>query len=144
MVHVRVGSPKGRMVLEVGQQGLAHFQNGGRASGCPVDPPQQLLAGRLHRLEQVDQAGLVALGVVAVGRIHHQGRVGVELARQKMEKVDLAALVQMVVMVDQFDSHALRIGLTPGAEQLFSAQLGRIEFLVLYEALQHERPFKVL
>ena len=51
MVHVRVGGPKGWMVLEVGQQGLAHFQNGGRASGRPVDPPQQLLAGRLHRLK---------------------------------------------------------------------------------------------
>jgi hypothetical protein len=54
-----------------------------------------------------------------------------------MEKIDLAALVQMFVMVDQFDGHALRIGLTPGTEQLFGAQLGRIEFLVLNEAFQH-------
>ena len=60
-----------------------------------------------------------------------------------MEEVDLAAFVQMVVMVDQLDGHALRIGLAPGAEQFFGAQLGRIEFLVLNEAFQHERPFEM-
>ena len=142
MVHVRVGGAKSRMVLEIGQQRLAHFQNRARPTGRPVHPAQQLLAGWLHRLEQMDQADLVAFGVVAVGRIHHQGRVGVELAGQEMEKVDLATLVQMLVMVDQLDGHALRIGLTPGAEQFFGAELGRIELLVLNETFQHERPFE--
>jgi hypothetical protein len=43
-------------------------------------------------------------------------------------------------MVDQFDGHALRIGLTPGTEEFFGTQLGGIKFLVLNEAFQHDGP----
>jgi hypothetical protein len=49
----------------------------------------------------------------------------------------LTALVQVLVVVDQLDGHALRIGLAPGAQELFGGLLGGIEFFVLNEAFQH-------
>jgi hypothetical protein len=54
-----------------------------------------------------------------------------------VEKICLAALVQVLVVVNQLDGHALRIGLAPGAQQLFGGLLGGIEFFVLNEAFQH-------
>ena len=116
MVHVRVCGPKCRVIFQIGQQGLPHFQNGGGARRGPVHAPQQLLPRWLYGLKQVDQAGLIALGVVAVGRIHDQRRVRIELTGQVIEKFSLAALVQMFIAIDQLDGHALRIGLTPRAE----------------------------
>jgi hypothetical protein len=44
-------------------------------------------------------------------------------------------------MVDQLHGHALRIGFTPGTEEFFSTQLGRIKFFALNEAFQHDGPF---
>ena len=89
----------------------------------------------------MDQAGLVAVRVVFVGRIQNHGRVWVELTGQEMEKIDLAALVQVLVMVDQLHGHALCIGLSTCTQQLFGAELGGIELLVLNEAFQHDDPF---
>ena len=59
-----------------------------------------------------------------------------------MEKIGLAAFVQMLVTLDQFDGHALCIGLPARAEQFFGGQLGRIQFFVLNETFQHRGPFR--
>ena len=140
-MHVGICGGKSRVLFQIGQQGLAHLQDGRGAGRRPVHAPQQLLPRRLHGLEQMDQAGLVAFSVVFIGGIQNHGRVRVELAGQEMEKVDLAALVQVLVMVDQLHGHALRIGLSPCTQQLFGAEFGCIELLVLNEAFQHDGPF---
>ena len=137
MVHVGICGRKSWVLFQIGQQGLTHLQDGRGTRRRPVHAPQQLLPRRLYGLEQMDQAGLVAFSVVFVGGIQNHGRVRVELAGQEMEKIDLAALVQVLVMVDQLDGHALRIGLSPCTEQLFGAELGGIQLLVLNEAFQH-------
>jgi hypothetical protein len=54
-----------------------------------------------------------------------------------VEKICLTSLVQVLVVVNQLDGHALRIGLAPGTQELFGGLLGSIEFFVLNEAFQH-------